>query len=157
MIRLVEERDVDAVVALVHELAAYERAPEHCHLTAAQRRLSSTQAALAAAQRLDAQGRGLFDTWVIQGPGGAVVGRANIQNIVRGTMQGGTLGYWVDRDHLGRGVARGAVSELVPQEVRELRPLPRAYGFPSGPGVTPLPMRARTPARQTRATRATRA
>jgi 2-polyprenyl-6-methoxyphenol hydroxylase-like FAD-dependent oxidoreductase len=24
--------------------------------------------------------------------------------------------------------------ELVPQEVRELRPLPRAYGFPSGPG-----------------------
>ena len=37
-IRRVEERDVDAVVALVHELADYERAPEHCHLTAAQLR-----------------------------------------------------------------------------------------------------------------------
>jgi GNAT superfamily N-acetyltransferase len=35
-IRPVEERDVDAVVALVHELADYERAAEHCGLTAAQ-------------------------------------------------------------------------------------------------------------------------
>ena len=37
-VRPVEERDVDAVVALVHELAAYERAPEHCHLSADQLR-----------------------------------------------------------------------------------------------------------------------
>ena len=29
-IRAVEERDVDAVVGLVHELAEYERAAEHC-------------------------------------------------------------------------------------------------------------------------------
>jgi GNAT superfamily N-acetyltransferase len=35
-IRDVEERDVPAVVALVHELAEYERAAEHCHLTAGQ-------------------------------------------------------------------------------------------------------------------------
>ena len=31
-IRAVEEHDVDAVVGLVHELAAYERAAEHCLL-----------------------------------------------------------------------------------------------------------------------------
>ena len=37
-IRRVEERDVDAVVGLVHELAAYERAPEHCLLRADQLR-----------------------------------------------------------------------------------------------------------------------
>jgi len=37
-IRAVEEHDVDAVVGLVHELAAYERAPEHCLLTADQLR-----------------------------------------------------------------------------------------------------------------------
>ena len=37
-IRRIEERDVEAVVGLVHELAEYERAPEHCHLTAAQLR-----------------------------------------------------------------------------------------------------------------------
>jgi GNAT superfamily N-acetyltransferase len=38
VIRAVEERDVESVVALVHELAEYERAAEHCHLTAAQLR-----------------------------------------------------------------------------------------------------------------------
>ena len=32
------ESDVDAIVTLVHELAAYERAPEQCHLTAEQLR-----------------------------------------------------------------------------------------------------------------------
>ncbi|MDX3656804.1 GNAT family N-acetyltransferase [Streptomyces sp. ID05-26A] len=36
MIRRVEPRDVDAVVALVYELALYEKAPEQCHLTSAQ-------------------------------------------------------------------------------------------------------------------------
>ena len=37
-IRAVEERDVDAVVGLVHELAEYERAAEHCLLTGDQLR-----------------------------------------------------------------------------------------------------------------------
>jgi GNAT superfamily N-acetyltransferase len=37
-IRRVEERDVEAVVALVHELAAYERAPRDCNLTSGQLR-----------------------------------------------------------------------------------------------------------------------
>ena len=35
-VRRVHESDVDAVVGLVHELAAYERAPRECHLTAPQ-------------------------------------------------------------------------------------------------------------------------
>jgi GNAT superfamily N-acetyltransferase len=38
VIREVEERDVEAVVALVHELADYEHAAEHCTLTPAQLR-----------------------------------------------------------------------------------------------------------------------
>jgi GNAT superfamily N-acetyltransferase len=37
-VRRVQEPDVDAVVALVHELASYERASEQCRLTAAQLR-----------------------------------------------------------------------------------------------------------------------
>ena len=37
-IRRVEERDVDTVVGLVHELASYERAAEHCLLTVDQLR-----------------------------------------------------------------------------------------------------------------------
>jgi GNAT superfamily N-acetyltransferase len=35
-VRRVRESDVDAVVGLVYELAEYERAPDECHLTAAQ-------------------------------------------------------------------------------------------------------------------------
>lgn len=35
-IRPVTPADVPAVVALVHDLAAYEKAPEQCHLTSAQ-------------------------------------------------------------------------------------------------------------------------
>ena len=38
MTRRVEDRDVEAVVGLVHELAEYEHASEHCHLTPAQLR-----------------------------------------------------------------------------------------------------------------------
>jgi GNAT superfamily N-acetyltransferase len=33
VIRFAEPRDVDAIVGLVHELAAYERAPDEVHLT----------------------------------------------------------------------------------------------------------------------------
>lgn len=36
MVREVRPSDVDAVVGLVHELAAYEREPDSCHLTADQ-------------------------------------------------------------------------------------------------------------------------
>lgn len=37
-VRRVQESDVEAVVALVHELAAYERASDQCRLTSAQLR-----------------------------------------------------------------------------------------------------------------------
>jgi GNAT superfamily N-acetyltransferase len=37
-IRRIEPSDVDRAVALVHELAAYEKAPDECHLTVAQLR-----------------------------------------------------------------------------------------------------------------------
>lgn len=37
-VRRVRESDVDAVVSLVHDLAVHERAPDECHLTAAQLR-----------------------------------------------------------------------------------------------------------------------
>ncbi len=65
-----------------------------------------------AAERLKLREQGLFALFVIVGPGGEPVGRANIQNIVRGPMQSGVLGYWVDRDHLRRGLATAAVEYL---------------------------------------------
>lgn len=66
-------------------------------------------------ERLARQEQGLFASYVIVGPDGEPVGRANIQNIVRGTMQSGVLGYWVDKDHLQRGLARGSVAFLEEQ------------------------------------------
>ena len=60
-------------------------------------------------ERLDLEERGLFRNYVIVAPDGDVVGRTNIQNIIRGTMPGGTLGYWVDKDHLRRGLAKASV------------------------------------------------
>ena len=64
------------------------------------------------AERLALHEQGLFSNHLIIGPQGDIVGRANIQNIVRGTMQGGTLGYWVDRGHLRRGLAKASVEFL---------------------------------------------
>ena len=66
-------------------------------------------------ERLRLEDQGLFQNHVIVGPDGDLVGRANLQNIIRGTMQGGTLGYWVDKDHLRRGLARAAVAFLEEQ------------------------------------------
>jgi ribosomal-protein-alanine N-acetyltransferase len=63
-------------------------------------------------ERLALQEQGLFVNHLLIAPNGDVVGRANIQNIIRGTMQGGTLGYWVDKDHLRRGLAKASVEFL---------------------------------------------
>lgn len=45
--------------------------------------------------------------------GREVVGAANLQNIVRGAMQGADLGYWVDAAHLRRGLGVALVEHLV--------------------------------------------
>jgi GNAT superfamily N-acetyltransferase len=72
-IRPARPGDVPAVVAMVHELAAYERAPDQCHLTAEQlhRALFDPGAALFSHLALDPQGEPVgmslwflnFSTW----------------------------------------------------------------------------------------------
>jgi [ribosomal protein S5]-alanine N-acetyltransferase len=62
----------------------------------------------ALARQLSLVQGGLLATWVIT-HSDQVVGRVNLNNIVRGVLQSGSLGYWVDRDHLRRGLATAGV------------------------------------------------
>ena len=45
--------------------------------------------------------------------GGAVCGRINVNNVVRGAAQCASLGYWVSESHIGRGLASAAVADAV--------------------------------------------
>jgi ribosomal-protein-alanine N-acetyltransferase len=51
---------------------------------------------------------------------GAVVGRVNVNDIVRGPFLSGHLGYWVARSVTGRGVATAAVTATVELAFGEL-------------------------------------
>jgi ribosomal-protein-alanine N-acetyltransferase len=45
--------------------------------------------------------------------GETVIGRFNLAGIVRGPFQSAALGYWVDGQYAGRGLASAAVKEIV--------------------------------------------
>jgi ribosomal-protein-alanine N-acetyltransferase len=62
----------------------------------------------AVAGQLSAVRNGLVAAWVLV-CGDQVVGRVNLNNIVMGVLRSASLGYWVDSEHLGRGLASGAV------------------------------------------------
>jgi ribosomal-protein-alanine N-acetyltransferase len=68
--------------------------------------------------RLDQVAQGLYDCWLLW-HGRDVVGSANLQNIVRGAMQGADVGYWVHHAHLRRGLGV-AVLEFLVERGREL-------------------------------------
>lgn len=50
--------------------------------------------------------------------GDVAVGRVTINNIVRGVLQSGTVGYWLDHEHLGKGLATGMVEHMVEEAER---------------------------------------
>ncbi len=52
---------------------------------------------------------------------GELAGRINLNNIVRGAFQSGSLGYWVSAAENGRGLATAAVREMVQLAFGELR------------------------------------
>jgi [ribosomal protein S5]-alanine N-acetyltransferase len=59
-------------------------------------------------QQLALVASGLMVAWGVW-HGDRVVGRINLNNIVQGVLRSASVGYWVDHEHLGRGVAGGAV------------------------------------------------
>jgi ribosomal-protein-alanine N-acetyltransferase len=50
--------------------------------------------------------------------GGRVVGRVMLSNVARGVLQSGTVGYWIDQEHLGRGLAKAGVGHVVVQATK---------------------------------------
>ena len=50
--------------------------------------------------------------------GDQVVGRLTLSNIVRYVLQSGTVGYWVDHEHLRRGLATSALGHVVVQATK---------------------------------------
>jgi ribosomal-protein-alanine N-acetyltransferase len=60
------------------------------------------------AARLEAVERGQGASWVLR-HGDDVVGRVNLNNVVRGVLQSASVGYWTDGAHTGRGLATAMV------------------------------------------------
>ena len=58
-------------------------------------------------------GRGGMLPRVILDTSGAVCGRINLNNIIRGALQGASVGYWVSESHAGRGLATAAVADVI--------------------------------------------
>jgi len=101
--------------------AAYRRNREHLAATDPERPeefyTEAGQAGDVAGQVAAAE-QGRAYTWVVR-RGAEIVGRALLTNIVRGPLQTGTVGYWIDHEHLGKGLAKACV-EHVAIEARRL-------------------------------------
>lgn len=107
--RILRQSDAAALAAAyVRNRSHLERwepvRPEEYYTEAWQAR--DTARRLAAHEAGDAHPFGLF-------AGDALVGRFNLAGIVRGPFQSAGLGYWVDADYAGRGLASAAVQAIV--------------------------------------------
>jgi ribosomal-protein-alanine N-acetyltransferase len=50
---------------------------------------------------------------VIIGRAGAIVGRINLNSVIRGAFQSASVGYWVSERDTGRGVGTAAVAAII--------------------------------------------
>jgi len=108
-LRALREDDAPALAATYvrnrEHLAPWDPVrPEEFYTEAGQ--LASVRAKLASIEE------GRSDTWLLH-HGTEVVGQLNINNIIRGVLQSASIGYFVDRDHLGRGLATRLVEHAV--------------------------------------------
>lgn len=104
MIRLLERRDAEELAALYRAnrefLRPYEPSrPKEFFTAAFQRR------------RIERNGEDIW-RWAIE-DGGRLSGMIALADVVRGALQLGNVGYWVDRAHNGRGLATQALGDVV--------------------------------------------
>ncbi|MGC3994947.1 MAG: GNAT family protein [Propionicimonas sp.] len=81
--------------------------------------LAGQQEAVADSLRRHAEGT--MHARVILDDANAVVGRINLNNIVRGAFQSASVGYWLAEEAGGRGYATQAVAEVVDVAFGELQ------------------------------------
>jgi ribosomal-protein-alanine N-acetyltransferase len=62
---------------------------------------------------LDAHQQGAMVPHVITSRGGEIVGRINLNSVIRGAFQSASVGYWVSEAETGRGVATAAVAAVI--------------------------------------------
>ena len=62
---------------------------------------------------LNAYARGTMVPLVIIDEDGSLVGRVNINNVVRGAFQSADVGYWLSQSSNGRGLATAAVADAI--------------------------------------------
>ena len=72
------------------------------------------------ARNLEARRRGSMLPLAIVDGDGAVCGRINLNEIVRGAYQGASVGYWVSESHAGQGLASAAVADIAQISFGEL-------------------------------------
>jgi [ribosomal protein S5]-alanine N-acetyltransferase len=72
------------------------------------------------ARDLASHERGAMLPLAILDADGAVCGRINLNNIIRGAFQSASVGYWVSASSAGRGLAGAAVADMVSRAFGEL-------------------------------------
>lgn len=104
MIRPLTVDDADELAALYRAnreyLAPFEPTRSDEFFTAADQR-----------RRLAYRGDDRFRFAILDG--GAIAGTMSVNDILRGALQLGNIGYWVDRKRAGRGLASAALAEVV--------------------------------------------
>ena len=59
-------------------------------------------------------------SFVIRSAAGALLGSVGVDDLLPGTTHNGELGYWLGREHRGRGLGRAAVNAFIPYAFDQL-------------------------------------
>jgi [ribosomal protein S5]-alanine N-acetyltransferase len=115
--RVISMDDAEALARLLNAnrdyLAPWSPLQEDVYYTAAgQREVLSRQ--------LAAYKRGVMLPLAILDEEGAIAGSINLNSIIRGAFQNGSVGYWVSQSQAGRGLASAAVADVAALAFGEL-------------------------------------